>query len=281
MFFIICVYLRRSASKKKKKVFMYFSVSSVVMRFSLTEPVEKMEEKEMPKTIVKEEGKAGKKKEEVGPKAEEGKLEKKSGKEKEKEEAAESELGKRKGGKVEGKAGKAEMEPKREEKEAEKVKVVAEKKVEPEKKEVREGGAKVEGVAEVKAEVKKEESPQIEELIGTIEKMTVLELSALVKALEERFGVVAAAPAPAGMASTATPVEEAKEKTEWSVILTAVGEKKIQVIKEVRAITSLGLKEAKTLVEEAPKLVKEGIPQKEAEEIKAKLEAVGATVELK
>lgn len=114
----------------------------------------------------------------------------------------------------------------------------------------------------------------------TIEKMTVLELSDLVKALEERFGVVAVAPA-AGTAPAATPVEEAKEKTEWSVILTAIGEKKIQVIKEVRAVTSLGLKEAKTLVEEAPKPVKEGLPQKEAEEIKAKLESAGATVELK
>ena len=233
----------------------------------------------MAKATVKEESKAGKKKEGVGPEVEEGKSEGKP--EKEKEEVAEGKPEEKKGEKVEGKAKKAEMEPKREEKEAEKVKVAAEKKVEPEKKEVKEGEAKVEGVAEVKAEVKKEESPQIEELIGTIEKMTVLELSALVKALEERFGVVAAAPAPAGMASTATPVEEAKEKTEWSVILTAVGEKKIQVIKEVRAITSLGLKEAKTLVEEAPKLVKEGLPQKEAEEIKAKLEAVGATVELK
>ncbi len=194
-----------------------------------------------------------------------------------KEEVAEGRSEEKKGEKVEGKTKKAEAETKREEKEVKKVKVGAE------KKEAGEGGTKMEEVVEVKNEKvsKQGHSSKIEEIIETIKKMTVLELSDLVKALEERFGVIAAAPAPAGIASTATTAEEVKEKTEWGVMLAVVGEKKIQVIKEVRAITSLGLKEAKTLVEEAPKLVKEGLPQKEAEEIKVKLEAVGATVELK
>lgn len=142
-----------------------------------------------------------------------------------------------------------------------------------------------EGEAKVKTEEvtvpKKAENPEIEKMLQNIEKMTVLELSELVKALEDRFGVVAAAPVAAGAAAGAAGGGVAEEKTEWSVVLTAVGAKKIQVIKEVRAVTSLGLKEAKTLVEEAPKPVKEGIPQKEAEEIKTKLEAAGATAELK
>lgn len=248
----------------------------------------------MPKTTVEgEESKAGKKKEDVSPKAEDEKLEKKPEKKKEKEEVAVGKPEEKKEERVEGEAnlpvpesrqaGKTEVEPKGEEKGAEKVQVAAEEKAKPAKEEAKEGESKVEEVTAVKNEKISAGAvgDKIGEMIGTIEKMTVMELSELVKALEERFGVVAVAPAAVGAASPVTPAEEAKEKTEWSVMLTAIGEKKIQVIKEVRAITSLGLKEAKSLVDEAPKPVKEGIPQKEAEGIKAKLEAVGATVELK
>ena len=111
--------------------------------------------------------------------------------------------------------------------------------------------------------------------------MTVLELSELVKELEERFGVSAAAPmavAAAAGPAAAAPVEE---KTEFDVILTGFGEQKIQVIKEVRAITGLGLKEAKDLVEGVPKPVKEAVSKNEAADIKAKIEKVGGTVEIK
>lgn len=122
-----------------------------------------------------------------------------------------------------------------------------------------------------------------EELIQAIEEMTVLELSELVKALEEKFGVSAAAPMavmPAGaVAGEAAEAEE--EKTQFDVILSAIGDKKIQVIKVVREITGLGLKEAKALVDEAPKPVKESVSKDEAEEIKNKLEEVGATIEVK
>jgi large subunit ribosomal protein L7/L12 len=123
-----------------------------------------------------------------------------------------------------------------------------------------------------------------EDVIDFISNMSVLDLSQLVKELEEKFGVSAAAPVammaagPAGGAAAAAPVEE---KTEFDVILTGHGEKKINVIKEVRAITGLGLKEAKDLVESPPKPVKEGIPKADAEKIKAQLEAAGATVEIK
>ncbi len=123
-----------------------------------------------------------------------------------------------------------------------------------------------------------------EDVIEFISNMSVLDLSQLVKELEEKFGVSAAAPVammaagPAGGGAAATPVEE---KTEFDVILTAHGEKKINVIKEVRAITGLGLKEAKDLVESPPKPVKEGIPKADAEKIKAQLEAAGASVEIK
>jgi len=121
-----------------------------------------------------------------------------------------------------------------------------------------------------------------EDVIKFIEDMTVLELSELVKELEARFGVSAAAPVamaamPAGGAEAA-PVEV---QTEFSVVITGVGEKKIQVIKEVRAITSLGLKEAKDLVEKVPGTVKEGIPKEEAEAIAKQLTEAGATVEIK
>lgn len=121
------------------------------------------------------------------------------------------------------------------------------------------------------------------ELIDTLANMTVLELSQLIKELEEKFGVSAAAPmammAAAAPAAAAAPVEE--EKTEFDVVLTVCGANKIQVIKEVRAITSLGLKEAKEAVENVPTTVKEAISKAEAEEIKKKLEAQGATVEIK
>jgi large subunit ribosomal protein L7/L12 len=122
-----------------------------------------------------------------------------------------------------------------------------------------------------------------EDVIKFIENMTVLELSDLVKELEKRFGVSAAAmPVAMGVMPAAAEAEAPKEeKTEFDVILKAAGEKKIQVIKVVRAITALGLKEAKDLVDGAPKSVKEGIPKKEAEDIKKQLEEVGATVEIK
>lgn len=121
-----------------------------------------------------------------------------------------------------------------------------------------------------------------DDLISAIEKMTVLELSALVKELETKFGVTAAAP----MAFAAGPAAggggaAAEEKTEFSVILASAGDKKIEVIKEVRAITGLGLKEAKDLVEGAPKPLKDGVAKKDAEEMKKKLEAVGAKVDIK
>jgi large subunit ribosomal protein L7/L12 len=124
---------------------------------------------------------------------------------------------------------------------------------------------------------------KMEGIIAQIEGMTVLELSQLVKALETRFGVTAAAPVAVAGAATATaaPVEEAEEQTEFNVILSAVGPNKIQVIKAVRELTSLGLKEAKDVVEAAPKAVKEGVPKPEAEAAKKKLEEAGATVEIK
>jgi len=120
----------------------------------------------------------------------------------------------------------------------------------------------------------------IANLVEELSKLTVLEAADLAKALEEKWGVsAAAAVAVAGPAAeAAAPVEE---KTEFDVILTGDGGKKIQVIKEVRAITQLGLTEAKTLVESAPKAIKEGVNKAEAEEIKAKVEAAGGTVEIK
>ncbi len=121
-----------------------------------------------------------------------------------------------------------------------------------------------------------------EQVVEFIEKMTVLELSEFVKELEDKFGVSAAAPvavAAAGAAPAAAAAAE--EQTEFDVVLTAAGDKKIQVIKEVRAITGLGLKEAKAVVDEAPKPVKEKVSKAEAEEIKSKLEEAGATVEIK
>lgn len=127
-----------------------------------------------------------------------------------------------------------------------------------------------------------------EELIQAIDEMTVLELSQLVKALQEKYGVSAAAPVvaavPGAVAGAAAPAEAApaaEEKTSFDVILAAAGDNKLQVIRVVREVTQLGLKEAKDLVEGAPQKVKEGVSKEEAEEIKKKLEEVGAKVEIK
>jgi large subunit ribosomal protein L7/L12 len=126
----------------------------------------------------------------------------------------------------------------------------------------------------------------VDSVLEIIENMTVLELVDLVKAIEERFGVTAQAPvitaaAPAGGGAAAAPGAAPEEKTEFNVILASAGAQKIQVIKVVRAITNLGLKEAKDLVDSAPKPVKEGVSKEEAESIKKQLEEAGATVELK
>ncbi len=122
-----------------------------------------------------------------------------------------------------------------------------------------------------------------EDVIEFIANMTVLELSEMVKEMEEKFGVSAAAPMAMMPAAGAAGGEAAavEEQTEFDVILTAAGDKKIQVIKEVRAITGLGLKDAKALVDGAPAPVKEGVPKEESEKIKAQLEEAGAQVELK
>lgn len=123
----------------------------------------------------------------------------------------------------------------------------------------------------------------IEEMVQAIEKMTVLELSELVKAIEERFGVSAAAPVVAAGAVAAGPAaaEEVEEKSSFDVILVTAGAKKIPVLKVVREITGLGLKEAKDLVDNAPKPIKEGVSEEEAADIKAKLEEAGAEIEVK
>ena len=121
-----------------------------------------------------------------------------------------------------------------------------------------------------------------DQLIEAIKGMTVLELSEMVKALEEEFGVSAAAPmAAAAPAAGAAPAEAAEEQTQFDVMLSAFGDQKIQVIKVVRALTGLGLKEAKDVVEGAPSAIKEGVTKDEAEEAKAKLEEAGASVEIK
>ena len=123
---------------------------------------------------------------------------------------------------------------------------------------------------------------KVEDVLKMVGEMTVLELSELVKACEDKFGVKASAPMMAAMPGVAAaPAEEKEEKTSFTVVLTGAGANKIAVIKEIRAITELGLKEAKDLVDSAPKTVKENIAKEEAEEIKKKLEASGATVELK
>ena len=120
-----------------------------------------------------------------------------------------------------------------------------------------------------------------DDVVKFIEGMTVLELSALVKELEEKFGVSAAAPMMAAIAAGAAPAAAAEEQTEFNAILTGFGAEKIQVIKVVRAITNLGLKEAKDLVEGVPKPIKESVSKDEAADIKKKIEAVGGTVEIK
>ena len=124
-----------------------------------------------------------------------------------------------------------------------------------------------------------------EEIIQAIENMTVLELSELVKAIEEKFGVSAQAPVafmPGAAGPAAAPAEaEVEEKTEFDVILVTAGDKKIPVLKVVRELTGLGLKEAKDLVDGAPKPVKQGVKKEEAEAMKAKLEEAGATIEIK
>ncbi len=121
----------------------------------------------------------------------------------------------------------------------------------------------------------------MEQILEAIENMTVLELSELVKAMEEKFGVTAAAPMAMAMPAAGGGAEAAEEQTEFDVMLTSAGQKKIGVIKVVRELTSLGLKEAKDLVDSAPVAVKEAISKEEAESIKEKLEEAGATVELK
>ena len=120
-----------------------------------------------------------------------------------------------------------------------------------------------------------------EDVVSFIDNMTVLEMSEFVKELEDKYGVTAAAPAVAIAAPAAGGEAAAEEKTEFDVILTAIGDKKIQVIKEVRTITGLGLKDAKDLVEAAPKTIKEGVKKEEAKEIQKKIEEVGGTVEVK
>ena len=126
------------------------------------------------------------------------------------------------------------------------------------------------------------EENKMEEVVSYIENLTVLELSKLVKTLEERLGVSAAPPvAVAAAAPAAAAAAPAEEKTEFDVILASFGDNKIGVIKEIRGITGLGLKEAKDLVEAAPKAIKEGVAKDEAEKIKAQLEGAGAQVEIK
>ena len=121
----------------------------------------------------------------------------------------------------------------------------------------------------------------LQKIVDDLSGLTVLEASELAKLLEEKWGVSAAAAVAVAAGPAAAAAPAAEEKTEFTVVLTAVGDKKIEVIKEVRAITSLGLKEAKDLVEGAPKPVKEGVSKEEAEKIKAALEKAGAKVELK
>jgi large subunit ribosomal protein L7/L12 len=140
-----------------------------------------------------------------------------------------------------------------------------------------------EPAAEAKKETKAAPSKNIEKILESIEKMTVLEMAELVKALEERFGVTAAAP----MAMMAAPAaggaggSAEEEKSEWDVVLSDTGEKKFQVVKVIRQVTDLGLKEAKDLVDNPGQAVKKGVSKEEAEEVKKKLEEAGAKVELK
>ncbi len=125
-------------------------------------------------------------------------------------------------------------------------------------------------------------SQKAQNIVSAVESLTVLELASLVKALETKFGVTAAVPvAAAGAAPAGAAAAAAEEKSTFEVVLAEVGANKIQVIKEIRAVTNLGLKEAKDLVDSAPKPIKAGVPKDEANTIKQKLEAVGAKIELK
>jgi len=149
-----------------------------------------------------------------------------------------------------------------------------------------EAPAEAKKATKTKTAKKETASLGIDEIIAAVKSMTVIELSELVKALEEEFGVsaapvAAAFAAPAAGAAAAEPAEEEEEKTEFTVVLKAIGEKKIEVIKAVREVTDLGLKQAKDLVESAPQNVREGISKEEAGTVKSKLEAAGATVEVK
>ena len=136
---------------------------------------------------------------------------------------------------------------------------------------------------ETKEAVKVELTDKMKSVMDTIEKMTVMELADFVKALEDKFGVQAAAPVSiqAAGAAGASPAAAVEEKSTFNVVLVSAGASKIQVIKELRAITSLGLKEAKDLVDGAPKTIKEGATKEEADKIKKQLEAAGAKIELK
>ena len=131
------------------------------------------------------------------------------------------------------------------------------------------------------AEAKTSLPAKLEKILTTIEELTVLELAQLVKALEEKFGVSAAAAVAVAAPATGGAAAVAEEKTAFQVTLTSAGDKKIQVIKEIRALTNLGLKEAKDLVEGAPKVIKDGATKEEAQKIKAAVEANGGKVEIK
>ena len=229
----------------------------------------------------------------TGEKIEETKQEQKQKQKQKKEPQEEPKIKARKGAKVEPKVeSKVEIkeEPKVEPKEEPRVEAKEEpkeeSKVEP-KVEVREEPKKepkVEPAKELKVQPQdKGKGDKKQEIIKAIEGMNVLELSELVKDLEDRFGVEAVAVSPVGIQAPGPGGEAAaeEEKTEFDVMLSEVGNKKIQVIKEVRKMTSLGLKEAKDLVEQAPKPVKQGVNKEEALKIKETLEAVGAKVEVK
>ncbi len=156
----------------------------------------------------------------------------------------------------------------------------------PEETKIDEGEVK-EGKKTTKTKAKKEDTGiSKENIIAAIKSMTVVDLADLVKVLEDEFGVSAAPVAVASTSAVAAPLdgapaEEEEEKTEFTVVLSSIGEKKIEVIKAVRAVTDLGLKQAKDLVESAPQTVKEAVSKDEANDTKAKLEAAGATVEVK
>ena len=120
-----------------------------------------------------------------------------------------------------------------------------------------------------------------EDVMGWIENASILEINELVKALEDKFGISAAVAAPMAVMAGPAGAAEVEEKTEFDVVMTSYGDKKINVIKAVREVTSLGLKEAKDLVESAPKAIKEAVSKEEAEELKKKFEEVGATIEIK